>query len=147
MTPIDRDPEVRDAGFLYLVCTRASTLCLLALFALYWAATGSLELSPATAAAIPLAQQSAIFVLALAGFGLKAGLMPLHVWLPPAHAAAPSHVSALMSGVLIKIGIYGLRPRRLAASRTRRSGGARSCSEWGSSPRFSASRSHSRSTT
>jgi hydrogenase-4 component B len=51
---------------------------------------------------------SAIFLLALAGFGLKAGMMPLHIWLPGAHAMAPSHVSALMSGVLIKIGIYGL---------------------------------------
>src|SRR5207249_2031970 len=49
-----------------------------------------------------------IFVLALVGFGAKAGLVPLHVWLPEAHPAAPSHVSALMSGVMIKMGIYGL---------------------------------------
>jgi hydrogenase-4 component B len=49
-----------------------------------------------------------MFALALAGFGLKAGVMPLHVWLPGAHAAAPSHVSALMSGVIIKMGIYGI---------------------------------------
>ena len=108
VTAKDRDPEVRDAGFLYLVCTRASTLCLLALFALFWTATGSLELVPAPAGRIPVSQQSAIFALALAGFGLKAGLVPLHVWLPPAHAAAPTHVSALLSGVLIKAGIYGL---------------------------------------
>src|SRR5512146_1785227 len=47
-------------------------------------------------------------LLALVGFGLKAGLVPLHFWLPGAHAAAPSHVSALLSGVLLKIGIYGL---------------------------------------
>lgn len=104
----DRDPEVRDAGFLYLVCTRASALCLLALFALFWTATGSLELVPAPADRIPASQQSAIFALALAGFGLKAGLVPLHLWLPPAHAAAPTHVSALLSGVIIKSGIYGL---------------------------------------
>ena len=51
---------------------------------------------------------AAVLTLALVGFGLKAGLVPLHVWLPPAHAAAPSHVSALMSGVVIKMGIYGL---------------------------------------
>ena len=51
---------------------------------------------------------TAIFVLALVGFGLKAGIMPLHVWLPGAHANAPSHVSAIMSGVMIKMGIYGL---------------------------------------
>src|SRR5207244_3942574 len=49
-----------------------------------------------------------IFVLALIGFGVKAGIMPLHVWLPSAHAIAPSHVSAIMSGVIIKMGIYGL---------------------------------------
>ena len=49
-----------------------------------------------------------IFILALIGFGLKAGIMPLHVWLPSAHAIAPSHVSALMSGVFIKMGVYGL---------------------------------------
>ena len=49
-----------------------------------------------------------VFVLALIGFGTKAGLVPLHVWLPEAHPAAPSHVSALMSGVMIKMGIYGL---------------------------------------
>ncbi|HEV3005488.1 MAG TPA: proton-conducting transporter membrane subunit, partial [Pirellulales bacterium] len=51
---------------------------------------------------------NAIFLLALVGFGIKAGIMPLHIWLPSAHANAPSHVSALMSGVLIKMGIYGL---------------------------------------
>ncbi|MEX2205575.1 MAG: proton-conducting transporter membrane subunit [Myxococcota bacterium] len=108
VTADDREREVRDAGFLYLVCTRASTLCLLALFALFWTATGSLELVAAPPGRIPLAQQSAIFALALAGFGLKAGLVPLHIWLAPAHAAAPTHVSALLSGVLIKAGIYGL---------------------------------------
>jgi len=108
VTAEDRDPDVREAGFLYLVCTRASTLCLLALFALFWIATGSLELVAAPLGRIPLSLQSAIFALALAGFGLKAGLVPLHIWLPPAHAAAPTHVSALLSGVLIKAGIYGL---------------------------------------
>src|SRR5579885_1164148 len=51
---------------------------------------------------------TAVFVLALLGFGLKAGIMPLHVWLPSSHAIAPSHVSAIMSGVIIKMGIYGL---------------------------------------
>jgi hydrogenase-4 component B len=104
----DRDPEVRDAGFLYLVSTRASTLCLLALFALHWVATGAFDLVPIGAGAVSSAIQSALFALALAGFGLKAGLVPLHYWLPPAHAAAPTHVSALLSGVLIKMGIYGI---------------------------------------
>src|SRR5262249_40134504 len=62
-------------------------------------------LSPGTAS--PTAA-TIIFLLALAGFGLKAGIMPLHFWLPSAHAMAPSHVSVIMSGVLIKTGIYGL---------------------------------------
>src|SRR5512133_2469139 len=57
---------------------------------------------------LPGAAGTAAFLLALLGFGLKAGLMPLHFWLPPAHAAAPSHVSALMSGVVVKTGLYGL---------------------------------------
>jgi hydrogenase-4 component B len=108
VTAKERDPEVRDAGFLYLVSTRASALCLLALFALLWAATGSLSLTPLRPGVVEPGTQSAIFVLALVGFGLKAGLVPLHVWLPPAHAAAPTHVSALLSGVLIKAGIYGI---------------------------------------
>ena len=104
----DRDREVREAGFLYLVSTRVSSLCLIALFALHWAASGSLLLVPLGAGQIAPQIQSALFVLALLGFGLKAGLVPLHVWLPPAHSAAPTHVSALLSGVLIKSGIYGL---------------------------------------
>src|SRR5207244_12072913 len=49
-----------------------------------------------------------VFALALVGFGAKAGFVPFHVWLPEAHPAAPSHVSALMSGVMIKMGLYGL---------------------------------------
>jgi hydrogenase-4 component B len=102
----DRVKEVRTASYLYLVTTRAGTLCLFAMFTLLHASTGSFALEPL--ASLPSARASAIFALALAGFGLKAGMMPLHFWLPSAHAAAPTHVSALMSGVLIKIGIYGL---------------------------------------
>jgi hydrogenase-4 component B len=108
VTAHDRDPEVRSAGFLYLVSTRASALCLIALFALHWSATGSLLLTPIGVGAVSPTTQSALFVLALIGFGVKAGFVPLHVWLPPAHAAAPTHVSALLSGVLIKSGIYGI---------------------------------------
>jgi hydrogenase-4 component B len=60
------------------------------------------------AAGLPAAVRNVIFILALLGFGSKAGIVPLHVWLPKAHPAAPSHVSALMSGVMIKLGVYGL---------------------------------------
>ncbi len=107
VTTEDEEAQVRSAGFLYLCATRAGTLCIFAFFALLSAATGHLRFDTSGLdAGTPAA--TALFVLALIGFGLKAGLMPLHVWLPPAHAAAPSHVSALMSGVLIKTGIYAL---------------------------------------
>jgi hydrogenase-4 component B len=108
VTTEDHDREVRETGLLYLVATHMATLCLFALFALLRAVTHSFALDPLDADRLSPGIETAAFVLALAAFGLKAGLMPLHVWLPSAHAAAPSHVSALMSGVLIKMGVYGL---------------------------------------
>jgi hydrogenase-4 component B len=106
ITTSDQDREVREVGYLYLVATRIGTLCLLAMFALLFVTQGSFTfggpLDAGSAAATPM------LLLGLVGFGIKAGLMPFHVWLPGAHASAPSHVSALMSGVLIKMGIYGL---------------------------------------
>jgi len=97
----------------YVVATRAGTLCLFAMFALLGVASGTLDFD-GWPAALASPVRDAVFVLGLCGFGLKAGVMPLHIWLPGAHANAPSHVSALMSGVLIKTGIYGLV--RLTAS-------------------------------
>jgi hydrogenase-4 component B len=105
ITTSDEDREVREVGYVYLVATRVGTLCLFGMFALLFVSSGSLDF-PGSLVRGPVT--TATFVLGLAGFGLKAGLMPLHVWLPGAHANAPSHVSALMSGVLIKMGIYGL---------------------------------------
>ena len=102
----DRLAPAREASYLYLVTTRIGTLALFAMFALIHKESGSFALAPLTA--VSPDTMNAIFLLGLFGFGIKAGLMPMHVWLPPAHAAAPSHVSAMMSGVLIKIGIYGL---------------------------------------
>ena len=96
--------EVRRAGWLYLAASHTGTLCLFAFFALLAARTGSWELGPMR----DHADLAPLFWLALFGFGLKAGLFPLHVWLPSAHANAPSHVSAILSGVAIKMGIYGL---------------------------------------
>ena len=104
----DRDADVRDAGWLYLAASHGATLSLFAMFALWYGLTGSFDLAPIAADAIDPRAATAIFLLGLAGFGLKSGIMPLHFWLPSAHAMAPSHVSALMSGVLIKTGIYGL---------------------------------------
>jgi hydrogenase-4 component B len=104
ITTEDEKREVREVGLVYLIATRIGTLCLFAMFALLFMARGDF----AVEAPPPTSLANAIFVLGLVGFGLKAGVMPMHVWLPGAHANAPSHVSALMSGVLIKIGIYGL---------------------------------------
>lgn len=104
----DEDATVRSAGWLYLVAAHVGTACLLALFLLLGRrAGGSLDFA-AFAGARGVGPAGALFILALLGFGLKAGFLPLHVWLPEAHPAAPSHVSALMSGVMIKTGIYGL---------------------------------------
>ncbi len=100
------NPDVRRAGWIYLIATHIGTLCLIAMFALWHYATGSFALE--TAQPISLKLAGAIFILALIGFGFKAGFMPLHVWLPGAHANAPSHVSAVMSGVMLKMGIYGI---------------------------------------
>ncbi|MBP6865688.1 MAG: NADH-quinone oxidoreductase subunit H [Candidatus Didemnitutus sp.] len=102
-----RRSEVRAAGWLYLGASHAAVLALFAYFALLAARTGSWELGPMREAA-NAAELAPLYWLALAGFGLKAGLFPLHIWLPSAHASAPSHVSAVLSGVTIKLGIYGL---------------------------------------
>lgn len=104
--------EVRIAGWIYLVATHVGGLFLLAFFLALGRHAGSLDFDQFMAAgrAAPLAPVAAgtVFLLALIGFGTKAGLVPLHIWLPEAHPAAPSHVSALMSGVMIKMGVYGL---------------------------------------
>ena len=108
MTTEDDQSEVQQAGWVYQVAMHAGTLALFALFGLLWAATGSLEFHPLPAGASRPGVTSVLFLLALLGFGLKAGIVPLHFWLPAAHASAPSHVSALLSGVVLKMGIYGL---------------------------------------
>src|SRR5262249_600965 len=88
--------------------THTATLALFALFALLRSAAGTFALVALPEGAATPATLTAILVLALVGFGVKAGIMPLHFWLPGAHAAAPSHVSALMAGVFLKLGVYGL---------------------------------------
>jgi hydrogenase-4 component B len=108
ITTEEEGKEVRETGWIYLVATHIATLCLFALFALLHAGNGSFALVPLKEGSLSSASMTAVFVLALVGFGIKAGIMPLHVWLPGSHAIAPSHVSAIMSGVLIKMGIYGL---------------------------------------
>lgn len=105
----DEEPEVRAAGWIYLVATHLGTTFLLALFLLLRQPGGSLEFADfAAGGARSPALASLLFLLAVVGFGTKAGFVPFHVWLPEAHPAAPSHVSALLSAVMIKLGIYGL---------------------------------------
>ena len=104
VTVDDEQASVRRAGRVYLVATHMGTSCLLALFLLLGRGQATLDFADFHASApLPL-----LFFLTIAGFGTKAGLMPFHVWLPEAHPAAPSHVSAVMSGVMITTGIYGL---------------------------------------
>lgn len=93
------------AGWTYMVATRLGTAFLLAMFGMLGRESGSLDFDRFSHVP-PFA--GFLFLLAMLGFGTKAGFVPLHVWLPEAHPAAPSHVSALMSGVMIKTGIYGL---------------------------------------
>lgn len=104
-----RRRDVRQAGWIYITATHTGTLALFALFAIVASLNeGSFHLGLLRAGLASSPAGMAVFWLALFGFGLKAGIMPMHIWLPGAHAATPSHVSALMSGVLIKTGIYGL---------------------------------------
>ncbi len=104
----DEKEEVRRAGRTYLVATHLGTAGLLILFLMLGQSSGSLDFDALGIAAGPGGAASVAFLLAVIGFGTKAGFMPFHVWLPEAHPASPSHVSAVMSGVMIKTGIYGL---------------------------------------
>jgi hydrogenase-4 component B len=104
----DDQEEVREAAWIYFVATHVATLSLFALFALLYMVNDSFTLTALNEEKATPGIQTAIFVLALVAFGLKGGVMPLHIWLPSAHAMAPSHVSAMMSGVIIKMGIFGI---------------------------------------
>jgi hydrogenase-4 component B len=106
----DHKSDVRRAAWVYLVATHIGTLCLFGFFALLHASTGSFAIWDAAASMGPAADLplTAMLILALIGFGMKSGLFPFHVWLPGAHANAPSHVSAMLSGVMLKMGLYGL---------------------------------------
>lgn len=104
----DQRRECRKAGLTYLVAAHIGTLTLFGFFVFWRWATGSYTLQPIAGDALSLGVMNGLFFLALLGFGLKAGFMPLHFWLPGAHTQAPSHVSAMLSGVVLKMGIYGI---------------------------------------
>ncbi len=102
-----QNPANRHAAFLYLLLAHIGALAILLAFGVLAGFGGSFTFDAVRAAQIPPAWASLAFALALFGFGMKAGIVPLHVWLPEAHPVAPSHISALMSGVMIKVAIYG----------------------------------------
>lgn len=98
----------RRAAFLYLLMAHVGALAILLAFGVLGAFGGGFGFEAMRAAGLSPAWATVAFVFALIGFGSKAGLVPLHAWLPEAHPAAPSHISALMSGAMIKMGIYGI---------------------------------------
>jgi formate hydrogenlyase subunit 3/multisubunit Na+/H+ antiporter MnhD subunit len=105
----DEKENVRRAGWIYLVATHIGTAFLFVLFILLAHQGSSMDFKHFNASGLNGSSMAGLaFLLAVIGFGTKAGFMPFHVWLPEAHPAAPSHVSAVMSGVMIKTGIYGL---------------------------------------
>ena len=99
--------EVRKSSWIYMVASYLGTACLLPMFLILGSSANVLDFDLFSKSLSPQAL-NICFILALVGFGTKAGIMPFHVWLPVAHPAAPSPVSAIMSGVMIKTGIYGL---------------------------------------
>lgn len=101
-------PEIRRAGFLYLLIAHVGAISLLLTFGVLQGGQGDYTFDTMRLAEMTPFWASIAYLLALFGFGAKAGMVPLHVWLPEAHPAAPSPVSALMSGVMLKTAIYGL---------------------------------------
>jgi formate hydrogenlyase subunit 3/multisubunit Na+/H+ antiporter MnhD subunit len=100
--------EARRAGWVYLVAAHVGSAALLGVFAQLAQASGGIGSFDGWSGQGAGPAGAGLLLLGLLGFGVKAGVIPLHVWLPEAHAAAPSHVSALMSGAMVKLGVYGL---------------------------------------
>lgn len=103
-------PEARRAAMVFFIMSHAGSGLLLAGFLVMAAFTGTTDFSRlhSLASQLPLGTQNVVFLLFFAGFGVKSGTVPLHIWLPDAHPVAPSNISALMSGIVIKTGIYGM---------------------------------------
>ncbi len=108
VTTDHRHAEIRRAGYLYLLIAHVGAMAILLCFGALQGGTGSYEFDAMRAVRPEPIWGTVAFLLALFGFGAKAGLLPLHVWLPEAHPAAPSPVSALMSAVMLKTAVYGL---------------------------------------
>jgi len=104
----DKQAENTRAAYIYLIMTHIGTAFVAAAFFILAAGAGSMEFGSLAGALISNDTKSLVFICTLVGFGTKAGIVPLHIWLPRAHPVAPTHVSALMSGIMIKTAIYGM---------------------------------------
>ena len=108
VTSHHRSPEIRKAGFLYLIMAHVGAICILLSFGVLQGGTWQFTFDAMRGAPLTPFWATTAFLLSLVGFGAKAGLVPMHVWLPEAHPAAPSPVSAMMSGIMLKTAIYGI---------------------------------------
>ena len=108
VTSHHRIPEIRRAGFLYLIMAHIGAMCILLSFGVLQGGSWQFTFDAMRGAPLTPFWATTAFLLALLGFGAKAGLVPMHVWLPEAHPAAPSPVSAMMSGLMLKTAIYGM---------------------------------------
>ncbi len=108
VTSHHRIPEIRRAGFLYLIMAHVGAVCILLSFGVLQGGSWQFTFDAMRNAHFTPFWATIAFLLALLGFGAKAGLVPMHVWLPEAHPAAPSPVSAMMSGLMLKTAIYGM---------------------------------------
>ena len=133
-----REPENVRAGYIYLVMASFGTLALLLAFGLLAGPDGGYAFDAIRAQTASPDLTALALALVLFGAGSKAGLVPLHVWLPLAHPAAPSHVSALMSGVMTKVAVYGFIRIVFDLLGAPHGGGASSSSRSAASPRCSA---------
>src|SRR5438132_11476330 len=108
VTTDHQQPAIRSAGFLYLLIAHLGAIAILLCFGILHGGRGDYTFDALRAAQLQPAWATVAFLLAFFGFGAKAGMLPLHAWLPEAHPAAPSPVSALMSGIMLKTAIYGM---------------------------------------
>ena len=108
VTSHHRSPEILKAGFLYLIMAHVGAICILLSFGVLQGGTWQFTFDAMRGSPLTPFWATTAFLLSLFGFGAKAGLVPMHVWLPEAHPAAPSPVSAMMSGIMLKTAIYGI---------------------------------------
>ncbi|MCK3657495.1 hydrogenase 4 subunit B [Pasteurellaceae bacterium Pebbles2] len=104
----EQDENATNAGLLYFFIAHAGSVLIMIAFFIFYCYAGSFEFEAFRQTTLSPTLSFVVFMLAFLGFGAKAGMIPLHGWLPKAHPAAPSHASALMSGVMVKIGIFGI---------------------------------------